>query len=116
LSSPVQWAFPGLFAQRRSLQSQLLHRIKENWSCLKSTLSVKNGYEVLDTEGGWYAVLRLVGETSDEDLAIEIMQKTSVVVHPGHFYDFPSGEYLVLSLITPVSNFKNGISALPARK
>jgi alanine-synthesizing transaminase len=116
LSSPVQWAFPGLFAQRRSLRPQLLHRIQENWSCLKSTLSGKHGYELLDTEGGWYAVLRIAGDTSDEDLAIEIMQKAGVVVHPGHFYDFPHGEYLVLSLITPVSNFQKGISALPARR
>jgi hypothetical protein len=30
-------------------------------------------------------------------------------VHPGHFYDFPSDGYLVLSLITPAGEFAEGI-------
>ena len=38
---------------------------------------------------------------SDEDLAIELLEQKSVLVHPGHFYDFPADGYLVLSLIAP---------------
>ena len=41
--------------------------------------------------------------------AIEILHKESVLVHPGHFYDFPSDGYLVLSLITQSAQFKTGI-------
>jgi hypothetical protein len=33
-------------------------------------------------------------------------------VHPGHFYDFPSDGYLVLSLITPEQEFAQGTSRL----
>jgi hypothetical protein len=33
-------------------------------------------------------------------------------VHPGHFYDFPSDGYLVLSLITPEDEFREGIGRL----
>jgi hypothetical protein len=32
-----------------------------------------------------------------------------VLVHPGHFYDFPSDGYLVLSLITATAEFAEGI-------
>jgi len=32
-----------------------------------------------------------------------------VLVHPGHFYDFPSDGYLVLSLITPTATFQEGL-------
>jgi alanine-synthesizing transaminase len=115
LSSPTQWAFPTLFAQRRTLQPQLLGRIRENWAWLKSAMSRNTVYELLETEGGWYAVLRILGGVSDEDLAIEMMEKAGVLVHPGHFYDFPRGEYLVVSLITPENDFRSGIGALLAR-
>jgi alanine-synthesizing transaminase len=42
-------------------------------------------------------------------LAIEILRSTAVLVHPGHFYDFVSDGYLVLSLITPQQEFREGI-------
>jgi alanine-synthesizing transaminase len=54
-------------------------------------------------------VLRVPVTRSDEELAIEIMQKCSVLVHPGHFYDFPGDGYLVTSLITPPRDFREGI-------
>jgi len=60
-------------------------------------------------DGGWYAVLRVPVTRSDEDLAIELVREKSVIVHPGHFYDFPSDGYLVLSLITAVEEFAEGI-------
>lgn len=112
LNSPTQWAFPTLFEQRRSLQPQLLDRIRENWRQLKSLVSGNSSCELLDTEGGWYAVLRIPGERSDEDLAIELLQRAHVLVHPGHFYDFPSDRYFVISLIAPGGDFQQGISCL----
>ena len=63
----------------------------------------------LDVEGGWYAVLRVPVTRSDEDLAIDILRKLSVLVHPGHFYNFPSDGHLVVSLITPTEDFGQGI-------
>jgi hypothetical protein len=35
-----------------------------------------------------------------------------VLLHPGHFYDFPDDGYLVLSLITPKDEFAEGIKRL----
>jgi hypothetical protein len=35
-----------------------------------------------------------------------------VYVHPGHFYDFPSEGYVVVSLISPISEFAHGIGEL----
>jgi len=112
LSSPVQWAFPGLFAQRRTMQPQILDRIQENWKYLKSRVSEMAAINLLEIEGGWYAVLRVAGDRSDKELAIELVQKAHVLVHPGHFYDFPSDDYLVLSLITPTEHFKQGAARL----
>jgi aspartate/methionine/tyrosine aminotransferase len=49
---------------------------------------------------------------SDEELAVALLRKKSVLVHPGHFYDFPSDGYLILSLITPQAEFGKGIGRL----
>jgi aspartate/methionine/tyrosine aminotransferase len=49
---------------------------------------------------------------SDEDLAIDLLRKMAVSVHPGHFYDFPSEGHLVLSLITEPDVFREGVSRL----
>ena len=35
-----------------------------------------------------------------------------VIVHPGHFYDFPNEGNLVLSLITEPADFREGIARL----
>jgi alanine-synthesizing transaminase len=52
---------------------------------------------------------------SDEDLAIELLDRCSVAVHPGHFYEFPGEGYLVISLLTPVSDFEEGVRRLLAQ-
>jgi alanine-synthesizing transaminase len=109
LSAPAQWAFPRLLDQRHSLRGQILDRIKGNWNHLKAALARNDSVELLEVEGGWYAVLRVASDRSDEDLAIEIMRKGQVLVHPGHFYDFGSDDCLVVSLITRSAEFEQGI-------
>jgi alanine-synthesizing transaminase len=110
LSSPTQWAIPELLAQRKSLQPQLSARIRRNWDELKSMVTGERSVELLEMEGGWYAVLRVAGAQTDEDLAIRIMRKGRVLVHPGHFYDFAAEAYLVVSLIVEVERFRAGMA------
>jgi alanine-synthesizing transaminase len=112
LNAPTQWAFPTLFEQRRFLQPQILERIRENHKNLQSMLAPQATCELLDAAGGWYAVLRVPPRHTGEDLVIELLQKHHVVVHPGHFYDFPKDVFLVVSLIAPAEVFLEGISRL----
>jgi len=49
---------------------------------------------------------------SDEELALELLEARGVYVHPGHFYDFPSEGYLVVSLISPENEFSSGLTQL----
>jgi aspartate/methionine/tyrosine aminotransferase len=49
---------------------------------------------------------------SDEELAIELVREKSVLVHPGHFFDFARDGYLVLSLISETADFEEGLSAI----
>ena len=112
VSAPVQLAAKTMLDQRLKLQPQLMHRIQTNLSELDLQLAKQKSCTRLALQGGWYAVLRVPVTRSDEDLAIELLTQKSVLVHPGHFYDFPTDGFLVLSLITPEPTFHEGISQL----
>ena len=109
MNAPIQLAIPVLLEQRRTGQPELIERAKRNLAELKSQLALRPECQQLDVQGGWYAVLRVPAVQSDEELAIRILRESSVLVHPGHFYDFPSDGYLVVSLITPEAQFKEGV-------
>jgi alanine-synthesizing transaminase len=117
LGSPTQWAFPVLLEQRKRMQPQLQERIRENWTYLKSKLSQTRKYELLETEGGWNALMRVRQDDTekwpgDEEFAVELMKSKNVLVHPGHFYDFAYDGHFIASLITPTADFRRGVEAL----
>ena len=109
MNAPVQWAVPVLLEQRRNIQRQLLQRVRGNLTELDRQLAGQKACQRLQVEGGWNTVLRVPVTRSDEELTIALVREQSVLVHPGHFYDFPSDGYLVLSLITPEAEFSEGI-------
>jgi alanine-synthesizing transaminase len=109
MNAPIQLAAPVLLGQRKSIQPLLLDRLRANLQQLDGQLAKQKTCQRLEVEGGWYVVLRVPVTQSDEDLAIALLREKCVLVHPGHFYDFPSDGYLVLSLITPVEEFREGV-------
>ncbi len=109
VSTPVQLALPELLAQRDGIQKQVKVRVAANLAELDRQLAKHGSVRRLEVEGGWYAVLRVPVTRSDEDIAIDLLERHSVIVHPGHFYDFPGDGYLVVSLITPADVFAEGV-------
>jgi alanine-synthesizing transaminase len=109
MNAPIQWATPVLLDQRKGIQQQLLDRVLGNLAELDRLLARQKACRRLHVEGGWYAVLRVPVTQTDEELAIALLRRKSVLVHPGHFYDFPSEGYLVLSLIGPEAEFAEAI-------
>jgi alanine-synthesizing transaminase len=110
MNAPVQWAIQEMLEERHGIQRQLMYRIRENLAELDSQLAAQKLCHRLAIEGGWYTVLRVPVTSSDEDLAIRLLNETGVLVQPGHFYDFPADGFLVLSLITDSQTFRTGIS------
>src|SRR5580698_9203336 len=109
MNAPIQWAVPELLRQRQSIQRQLLERVDRNLAALDRLLAGQKSCERLTVDGGWNAILRVPVTRSDEELAVELVRRKNVMVHPGHFYDFPSDGYLVLSLITLEAEFAEGV-------
>lgn len=112
MNAPMQWALPELLATRFGIQQQLLERVAANLAQLDSDLANQNLCSRFAVEGGWYAILRVPAVRSDEQLAIELLQRQGVLVQPGHFYDFAGDGYLVISLITPPEVFAEGLRRL----
>jgi aspartate/methionine/tyrosine aminotransferase len=112
LNAPVQHALATLLAQRDATQPQIMRRIEENLRTLDENLERQKLVSRLELEGGWCAVLRVPAVQPDEELAIRLLEDYSVLAHPGHFYDFPGDGYLVVSLLTPVEQFGEGIRAM----
>jgi alanine-synthesizing transaminase len=112
MNAPVQLAAQVLLEQRKQVQPVLLDRLRVNLGELDRQLTATPSCTRFSVEGGWYAVLRVPAVQGDEELAIDLLRKMAVAVHPGHFYDFPSEGHLVLSLITEPDTFREGIARL----
>jgi hypothetical protein len=65
---------------------------------LKTAVSSHPGLSLLPVEGGWSALIQCPASRSDEERALLALD-AGVLVHPGHFFDFESGCYLVVSLL-----------------
>jgi alanine-synthesizing transaminase len=111
-STPVQLALPKFLSLRHALQSQLRQRIAANLTVLDNTLRESKSLARLDREGGWYAILRVPVTGTDDDLAVGLLERQSVLVHPGHFFNFSREGFLILSLITRQVEFKEGVLRL----
>jgi alanine-synthesizing transaminase len=114
MNAPIQLALPVLLEQRHLFRQQWLTRVQNNLAHLDKLLASQKLCMRLKMEGGWYAVIKAPSTTGDDELAFDLLTTRGVYVHPGHFYDFPSDGYWVVSLITPEQEFASGIDALLA--
>ena len=111
-STPVQLALPKFLSLRHTLQEQLQQRISANLSAMDSMLRESNSLVRLDREGGWYAILRVPVTATDDAVTVALLERCSVLVHPGHFFNFSRDGFLVLSLISRQSEFREGVGRL----
>jgi len=110
VNTPVQLAIPKFLEQRHAFQEQLMSRVRRNLAELDRLLAPQKVCSRLAVEGGWCAVLRVLAIRSDEEVVLELLRSKGVYIHPGHFYDFPSEGYLIVSLITRGEDFARGMA------
>jgi len=112
MNAPVQLALPAFLSDRAAFQRQLMARVRGNLAELDGQLVLRSVLSRLELEGGWYAVLRVPATRSDEELTLVLLNEKGVYLHPGHYYDFSSDGYLVVSLICEEREFKTGLERL----
>ena len=115
VSAPIALATPRWLVYRHVIQPQIRERLKANLRKLDEMLVQGLPVTRLKVEGGWYATLRVPVTRGDEDWAAELLIGEGVLVHPGHFYDFPSDGFLVLSLLPPLDTFAEALRRIIPR-
>jgi alanine-synthesizing transaminase len=103
MNGPVQGALPRWLAGRKAIQGQILERLRQNLGAAQGS-----GVEVLQVEGGWSAILRLP-QMGEDDLAERLLREVGVLVHPGSFYGIPELGRVVISLLGPEREFREGL-------
>jgi hypothetical protein len=114
VSTPVQVAAPALLARKAELQAPIRARLRANLETLRGALGAASPATLLEPEGGWSAILRVPATCSEEERALRLLERHGVLVHPGYFFDFPGEAYLVLSLLPPPSEFREGVARVLA--
>lgn len=99
VNTPVQVAAPDLFRRAAPIRQAIHERVSNNLAAARDVVRAYPACEVLRTEGGWSAVVRVPATRSEETLALDLVQHEHVLVHPGFFFDFPHEAFLVVSLL-----------------
>ena len=108
VNTPVQWAVPRLLESGDIIRRQIRERTRENLQFLKGACA-STMLRVLNVEAGWYAIVQPPATRSEEQWALRLIQDCGVLVQPGYFYDFLSEPFLVVSLLTPGDDFREGV-------
>ncbi len=115
VGTPVQHAAEKLLALRHDMQRQIQARTQANLAFLLELCRTRPNCRVLLREGGWYAVLKIPPEISEERFCVSLLKEGNVFVHPGYFFDFAQPGFLVLSLLTPPRIFQEGTQRMLTR-
>jgi len=116
VNTPVQNALSDWLGYAADIQGQIKARVQENKQWLSAQLNDRTqSMSLLSLQGGWYATLRIPAVKSEEEWALEFLKEDHVSVYPGYFFDFEREAYIVLSLITPVALFREGVGRILKR-
>jgi aspartate/methionine/tyrosine aminotransferase len=114
VGTPVQAALPVLLALGGSVRAAIAARVQANRAALAAALPPGSPATLLPAEGGWSAIVRVPATRSDEAWAALLLERASVLVHPGYFFDLSGGTYLVVSLLPAPERFEEGVRRLIA--
>jgi alanine-synthesizing transaminase len=115
ISRPAELALPALLERRERFLGVLRSRLTENRARLATASLREAPWSVLQSGGGWWAVLEIGAAENEEALCLALLERDGVVVEPGVLYDFERSGYLVVSLLPGPDVFREGIQRLEAR-
>lgn len=99
VSTPVQVAAPSLLRDGALVRAAIHDRVRHNLEFARTVTRRYPSCEVLRTEGGWCATLRVPATRPEDILVLDLLAAERVLVHPGYFFDFPREAFIVVSLL-----------------
>ena len=117
VSTPVQLALPDLFRAGRGAAARIRERISENARTAENLLGSSGpgpGVRPLIPEGGWSLPLELPPGCDEERAVLDLLGLHGVLTSPGWFFDFGDRPHLVVSLLAPPEELREGIARIAA--
>jgi aspartate/methionine/tyrosine aminotransferase len=114
VNTPAQNALQRWLPLSDKIQKEVMKRIQGNLNFLKKNVQ-GTPCQLLNTEGGWYAVLRIPNTLGEEEWALKLLKEDHVFIHPGYFFDFEREAFLVASLLPREKVFQSGINRVLSR-
>ena len=111
VNTPVQLALRPLLVIGAQLRAAIGARTRENLARSRQILE-DSPVHVLDTEGGWSAILQLPQTRTEEEWLLRLLNERDVLLQPGFFFDMPSEAYAVASLLMNLPNSKKAYGGL----
>jgi aspartate/methionine/tyrosine aminotransferase len=112
VATPVQAALPDLLRIGARIRESIRARTRASLAALETALAGKPSAQLLRPEGGWTAVVRVPATATDEDFALNALERHGVLVQPGYFFDFDRDGYFVVSLLTDPAIMYEGITCI----
>ena len=91
VSTPAQHALPVFLQQRENFHRQWLKRAQNNLAQLDALLATQELCTRLETEGGWYVVLKVPLTAGSDELAMELLTDARSIRAPRPFLRFSRG-------------------------
>ena len=99
VATPVQLAAADLLESATAIRTRIHERVRANLAALRDAARPFAACEVLRTEGGWSAVIRVPATRGEEQLVLDLLEHEGILVHPGYFFDFQREAFVVVSLL-----------------
>jgi alanine-synthesizing transaminase len=114
VGTPVQQALPRLLHDSEAMSQKILTRTRSNYESLRAACAAGSPSTLFHCDGAWNAILRLPAKRSDEEWALELLQNSGVLTHPGHLFDIETRSCVVVSLLPEFDLFAEGIRRILA--
>jgi hypothetical protein len=112
VNTPVQNALAHWFSKKAQIQANIQARISGNRAFLSKIISASSPCNLLNSEGGWYGILKLPKVLSEEEWVLKFLEENHVFVHPAYFFDFEEEAHIVMSLLPEPVIFQEGIKRI----
>ena len=109
VATPVQHALADLLALAPRVRDEIRARVGANRAWLDARVGLEGAVRVIASEAGWNALVRVPRVVPDDVLALDLVEREGVLLHPGYFFDFDRDGILVVSLLTEPALFREGI-------
>ena len=99
VGTPVQAGAASLLERAAPVRAAIHERLTRNLARAREIVRASPACDLLRVEGGWSAILRVPATRDEEAIALELLDRHRVLVHPGYFFEMPRGAFLVVSLL-----------------